>query len=107
MLETIVQYFTGIEQCTTSKLQEIVAALRSDKNSPHHPNEPGVGELGEKAAASSTNPPGYDEFSHLDFSRRVQQKMEFQSERCQNVRIGPCSSWMRQVLTVKRIWALV
>ncbi|KAH6887512.1 fungal-specific transcription factor domain-containing protein [Thelonectria olida] len=74
-LEHIVQHFTGIEQCTTSNLQEVVASLHSGSSSPHSPNQPGP--------APSTNPPGYDEFSHSDFSRRVQQKMESQSEACQ------------------------
>ncbi|KAI5457063.1 fungal-specific transcription factor domain-containing protein [Mariannaea sp. PMI_226] len=88
-LESIVKHFTGIEQCTKTNLQEVVASIQADKGSPYQSDGPGLGELermdtleGTRADSSTTLP--VEEFSHSEFSRRLQQKVETQSERCQN-----------------------
>ncbi|KAH6971371.1 fungal-specific transcription factor domain-containing protein [Ilyonectria sp. MPI-CAGE-AT-0026] len=87
LLETIVQHFTGIDRCTKSNLQEVVATLQSEGSpSPSHtPKSAGLDEhntIEDFAVESQGQPtlPVYEQFSHSDFSRRVQQTMETQSE---------------------------
>lgn len=92
-LETIVQHFTGINRCTKSNLQEVVATLQSEDSPspPHAPESAGLDEhnvIEDSAVESQGQPtlPVYEQFSHSDFSRRVQQTMETLSEGHQNGR---------------------
>lgn len=123
-LETIVQHFTGIDQCTKSNLQEVVATLQSEE-SPSPSNAPELAGLDkhnaieDSAVESQRQPtlPGrstarytpyicaynnfqvYEEFSHSDFSRRVQQTMETQSEGHQNASNGNQKTYELATLT--------
>lgn len=82
-LERIVRHFTGVEECTGASLERVVGEL-DDKEG----GRPG-------GAGAATGPAGCDEFSHADFSRRVQMEMESQAELCQNVRLPTINPWTK------------
>ncbi|KAH7134419.1 fungal-specific transcription factor domain-containing protein [Dactylonectria macrodidyma] len=93
ILEHIVQYFTGIEDCSKTNLHEVMATLQSEGPAPQKSpqNQPAKDDEQDTAneiivmesvpttTVSGESPVG--EFSHLEFSRRIQQKVESYHDR--------------------------
>ncbi|KAF4470015.1 thiamine repressible regulatory thi1 [Fusarium albosuccineum] len=82
-LEAIVQHFTNVQDFSPRKLAETLASLAADKdNSPpsedlenlHHDETP-EDIPSNQETKDSTSIPAYEEFSHSDFTRQIQQKL--------------------------------
>ncbi|KAM5352109.1 hypothetical protein ACJ41O_004832 [Fusarium nematophilum] len=83
-LEHVVRYFTGLGQCSRENLQAVIATLQQDEGvlpgmpEGEHDDESSDGKGDEAMDALSPASTVHAEFSHLDFSRRVQQKVKDQ-----------------------------
>ncbi|VUC35641.1 unnamed protein product [Clonostachys rosea] len=85
-LETIVKHYASVQDCSPATLEGLVSALVSDKESiapsPYLENlrntEDSSGDARTKYPASL---PAYEEFSHLDFTHQIQQKIAPDLER--------------------------
>ncbi|KAF5011044.1 hypothetical protein FDECE_2851 [Fusarium decemcellulare] len=82
-LEAIVQHFTNVQDFSPRKLAETLASLAADKdNSPpsedlenlHHDETPEDIPKNQETK-DSISIPAYEEFSHSDFTRQIQQKL--------------------------------
>ncbi|KAJ4132512.1 hypothetical protein NW754_015329 [Fusarium falciforme] len=80
-LEAIVQHFTDIQDFSPTQLTETVAALSTDKGSsptsqdPANRDEASDDTPSNQQTKDATSILAYEEFSHSDFTRQIQQKL--------------------------------
>ncbi|KAK7214260.1 hypothetical protein V2G26_021438 [Clonostachys chloroleuca] len=79
-LETIVKHYTSVPECSPATLEELVSGLGSDKESvAPSPCLENLRNTEDSSCDARTkypaSLPAYEEFSHLDFTHQIQQKL--------------------------------